>query len=818
MAFSTHTGNNMAVGASPDGNYVAVCATVSPYLFLYKRNGRAFDRISISTPPVSSSASFNVAWHPSSTYFAVSSYNGPRIYKIVDDTVSLVTFSDMSDRAIGSLAWSHDGTILAIGDALSSVLPIRIYIFDDSDDSFTEATDIDVLPQRYVSGLDFSPDDGYLVVASSYLGTSGIAVYKITGGAYFTKLTSGIPQRCYAAKFSNDGLHMAVGCASSSGSASLYIYKRSGDTFSLLSSWLTSGSIFSLAYSANSLLVASSDTSAVRLLTISGDTYALGTSSSAMGGACRSLSLSGDMRFLISITGATGYSIPYVWFGAYPVGQLPSGGLISQDEDNTFTWSIGNDYPELFSSTQIAAKFRYQESSAETYTEIDIEDGTQSYTVAASTFTAASVDWQVQIESEDEFWTDETAWFTLDTGEDSLSTAVCVSPVNKAVNGAIDNTFSWTHIIDTGTEPTGADLQYMIPEGEWTTLATVTGSDTHTVIAAGTLPSGTVYWRVRTYNANSEAGEWSGAAYIAVRAAPSAPSISSISNAARPVVRWQSSSQVSYELNVLSGINTIYSTGEIPGTVKVHGVTDYLDDGSYTVQLRIKNEYSLWSGWTTGGVTISTTKPDAPTITATAITNGVRITVDVSADITTMYLLRNDIPIAKITGTYDDYAAVGTNTYVVRGVDVGDNFADSEEAEAETVINHAVIAAVDDLEEMVSLIVRRGDYPTSPRSKTYISASNNYAGRTYPVITFSEFLSESYSPIYAFSSATDFDALNELADRRQAILYRDARGDSYYGAIVGLPSERDRLGYTFTLNITRVDYVEEIDYDAPGVT
>jgi hypothetical protein len=191
-----------------------------------------------------------------------------------------------------------------------------------------------------------------------------------------------------------------------------------------------------------------------------GDSYALGSSPSQMPPAVIGAALTPDMRYLAVASNQAGQSVPYIYFGGYPIGQMPSGGLISRHEDNTFTWAIQSDYPALFSATQLAAKFRHKPTSETEYTEEDIEDGTMSYTVPAETFTAASVDWQVQAQTGDGFWSDDTAWFTLFTGADSLPTAIPLSPINVVVDGGTANTFSWWHVIDTGTQqPTGADLE-----------------------------------------------------------------------------------------------------------------------------------------------------------------------------------------------------------------------------------------------------------------------------------------------------------------------------------------------------------------------
>ena len=835
MAFTEHTGYNTAVAVSPDGNYVATTMDIAPYLMIHKRTGREFSRVALGSPP--NYKCYGVDWHPSGDYLAVIKLDNYQthypvmVYKRAGDTFTPISVPSINQILGNCVKWSHNGALLAAGfTAYTSSGRLTVLEFNASTETLTALSTIDTQPGDGVGSIDFSADDAYMAVASSGFGNpppdSAVTVYKITGGNYFTKLftPSLIPRRAYAVRFDNTGTHLAIGCSAQyadAGAPTLLIFKRSGDTFSALTTadWYSGATVRSLAYSADGskLLVASASYTAVQMVLRSGDAYTAGPASSTMGGYIQAISVDASMRYLIAVSNTSGYSRPFVWFGAYPTGQIPSGGLISQDTDNTFTWSIGNDYPDLFSSVQTAAKFRYLESSEEDYVETDIPDGTQSYTVPADTFTAASVDWQVQIQSADGFWTDETAWFTLETGEDSLSAAECVSPVNAAVNGTISNTFAWRHIIDTGTEPTGADLQYRPEGGEWAALASVTGSATSTIIPANTLPGGNVNWRVRTYNSDNEAGAWSDAAYIAVRAAPAVPSITSITNAARPVIRWQSSGQVSYEIVVTRSGVAVYSTGEVAGADKRHAVANYLDDGAYIVKLRVKNLYAIWSDWATGAVTVATAKPAAPVITAEPVANGVRITVDADPTITIMYLLRDGVPIARISGDYTDYTSIGSVSYLVRGVDASDNFADSVPVSAAASVSSAQLAACDAPADMIALTVRRGSLPSLSGSFRLSGAARTYAGREYPLYTFSEFASDEATTVYSCTRQADFDALIALARRRRTLLYRDERGQRFWCVVTGVPYSRDRIGHEFTLQLQRVDYVERIDYDPPEV-
>ena len=88
-----------------------------------------------------------------------------------------------------------------------------------------------------------------------------------------------------------------------------------------------------------------------------------------------------------------------------------------------------------------------------------------------------------------------------------------------------------------------------------------------------------VYWRVRTYNTDGTAGNWSDAAEIIVVAAPPAPVVLITSGAApRVSISWQSTDQQAWEAEI-NGI----SSGIIYGVAKAWRMPDYLPDGTRCV-------------------------------------------------------------------------------------------------------------------------------------------------------------------------------------------------------------------------------------------
>src|SRR5690606_4456614 len=70
------TGDGFGVSFSPDGNYLAVGHSSSPYVTIYKRNGDTFTKLpNPSTLPINTV--FGVSFSPDGNYLAVGHWDSP---------------------------------------------------------------------------------------------------------------------------------------------------------------------------------------------------------------------------------------------------------------------------------------------------------------------------------------------------------------------------------------------------------------------------------------------------------------------------------------------------------------------------------------------------------------------------------------------------------------------------------------------------------------------------------------------------------------------------------------------------------------------
>ncbi len=496
----------------------------------------------------------------------------------------------------------------------------------------------------------------------------------------------------------------------------------------------------------------------------------------------------------------------------------PTGGAYcNPNATNTFTWTTadtaGATYHIPNGIQTTGSKFRYRLVGG-SYTEVTLANNARSYNLASGLTAGHNYEWQV-VETTADGVSTTSAWYPFATIDVTPNKPVLLYPNLDYVQIDQDITFEWQHVIDTGTAQTKADLQYSYAGGTFQTLATVTGSSYTVTIAADTLPAGNLRWRARTYNNDNVAGDWSGPVAFVGIGTPAAPTISSITNASRPVVAWQSTGQVSYRLQAVQDGNTIYDTFETAGAAKTHKIVEYLANGMYAVRVAIKNASLEWSPYTEQSIIISVVGPATPSITATAITDGVRLAFT-ATDAAKLYLFRNSVVVADVTGltSYVDYAALGPTRYALRAADGSDNYSDSTEVFIDAAVMHAKLAAVDALDETVSLILTRGE-PKRIAGRTSRSASQQfYIGHELPTTTFSGFKSIAYTVPVAFLSTTDKDALTNLLNRRQTLLYRDSYGNRWFVTIADDDSEQDHIATSQSLQMTLVHYDEKIEYGA----
>lgn len=340
---------------------------------------------------------------------------------------------------------------------------------------------------------------------------------------------------------------------------------------------------------------------------------------------------------------ATTSATPY-----YPI----SGTSCDETAAIVFQWTTSN----TLGSEPTGADLQYRYESGDWTALGSVSGSTKQFSAPANTFIGATIYWRVRAYNQDGTagsWSSAATFSTLDT----TPVATALSP-----NGTVEDTskavlFRWSVSNQSGTLPTGSQLQYSHDGTNWTNMGSVTGHATSYYVPGGTITAGSTFWRVRAYNRNGYAGNWSTPLSFIARAAPV---VSTVSVTAKPwaAVTWQADDQQSFEIFVDGK-----SLGAFFGAEKTYQLPDYLKDGDHTIGVRVMGSYSLWSQLYE--VTVSVSNTQAQALTLRARTN---IDAELSWQGGTgpYYIYRDGEMIGKTNQkVFKDRTALGTHEYQV---------------------------------------------------------------------------------------------------------------------------------------------------------
>lgn len=493
--------------------------------------------------------------------------------------------------------------------------------------------------------------------------------------------------------------------------------------------------------------------------------------------------------------------------GAYSESNAP---FVDRTQDVTFTWKVERT-GVCASGNNLVQNFLWKSDGAENWNEINnigsaptsISEN-YTFTVAANTFSSGVIRYKItaQIDNGEIY---STSPLIFVTGE-SKPSAKCNYPKDTLLS-IVDTTFAWDYIITSGGNQYAFELQKSIDGTEWTTLVAKTVStETNTVVPAASLTGGDMYWRVRVYNNDDVASEWSDPAKVLVVAAPAAPGIVITSTAPRFAIRWSSADQQGYEIAV-DGVTVLSRYG----TVSTYTYDDWLTDGSHTVAVRVQNKYSLWSEWSTAALPILNT-PGATIILGAkaAPMPQIRITSN-GYDYYVVYRRGKRIAKVKpsILTTFTDNFANGENTYIVRGgYDENGNYGES--AEITVAARYKTLTLYDTVS---GKRLRLGNAKRQTR-ETNLAISQNatlthYSGAQLPTAETGQQRDRRYQFECAFSTRDE----RKNAEALEAMLgHIVCVCDQYGTALVGIASSArlvvSQFLYSYTISVDEVDFDE----------
>lgn len=488
-------------------------------------------------------------------------------------------------------------------------------------------------------------------------------------------------------------------------------------------------------------------------------------------------------------------------------GQSPAaGGFVDRTKAATFTWASAASGWCYGDVTETTCTLQWRDGTTGTVHTVAATPQTGQCIIPANTFPSSNqIQWRASVVSNSGVTT-TSDWITIST-KDSTPTATPLEPIDVVVDASRSVSFSWQHSVATGTAQTKADLEISSDKETWSPLVTVTGALTSYTAPANTLGSGTKYWRVRTYNTDGTAGSWSDAAQFIAIGAPAAPSVTVLSANPRPEIRWQSDEQQAYQVE----IDGVYASGTRFGTGKTWKAPFYLADGSYTVRVRVQNEYGFWSPWGTAALPVTNVPGGAITLTAEG---GIEAALSWTPGSFDYYLVyRNGVAIAKVTEPrYTDAASIGGVRYQVRGCyDNSDNYSLSEAVEVPVRTDKVRLYDMERGEWLHFL------YDSSAHRSTGLSMSQDIqyvqlSGHTYPVAERSEFKSRALRITCVCADDAERQSLRALLGHLTCC--KTPEGNMTIGYPASITENSDDFFSTYSFTIEQIDRKEEIDLDS----
>ena len=482
-------------------------------------------------------------------------------------------------------------------------------------------------------------------------------------------------------------------------------------------------------------------------------------------------------------------------------------GYINVHIPQIFEWHYEENDPDgyhmLGPIEQASAVFYWKAATDSEWNTIEINSDALSVTVAADTFPTGSIQWKI-VGTDAAGQTSETPTYSLTTA-DSLMVTTPIQPVSQVISNAEPILFRWSAYNTHATTPTASELQYSTDGASWHALTEVGAGVTSTLIPVQTFSPGTIYWRVRAYNVDNVAGQWSDTAAFIYMAAPDAPAVAA-TDAPFTTISWQSTGQQAYRISIDGDL-----IGSFFGRDSSYQIEEPLSDGTHVAAVMIQNSFGLWSP--SGETTFTVTNVPGDPVTLTAAFD-----VDASLSWITedteqaFRIYRDGVQIGRTSGySFIDRFVLGSHSYYVLNLLPGGYYTRSNSLHGamRSCINRIALASGGPWLEMK---LSENSASVQNFSFTRTNSLRHISGAEFPVLEQSNFKTLVGSYDVAFADLEDAKVFEQM--RGQVVILKSRGGNVIIGAMTQLNATYGEFYIAYSFQLEQIfweDFVDDTD-------
>ena len=313
-------------------------------------------------------------------------------------------------------------------------------------------------------------------------------------------------------------------------------------------------------------------------------------------------------------------------------------------------------------------------------------------------------------------------------------------------------------------------------------------------------------------------------------ATPNTPQLEDISiyNSATPTFNWTCvDDYTSYHFKISNSEGTeVLNTNEVVSSATSYISTYALANNStYTIAVRVKNQFGLWSAWDSKTITTAFVVPNKPVVNIYATNKNsivINFNITYSDEFEKAEIWRKSPRSEWIRIAYnldnnftyeDEFLGSGTHYYKVRAIGITGGIIESDVVNAGISISNFNFANCDDLTQSIEFV---GD-PVVKVQEIRQIVTTIYAGCKAPKPEIGEVKYKIATCSFTVESS-EYDAFMNIFDNSEVILYRDCRGEKIYGKVTSNVTKTPITNslYTIGFTFTEVCFLEKDMYKGDG--